>query len=156
MVVTDLRLRSRGTPLIHYSRAVLLAIASSTTLVGRRASRPVSQAERICFLRLRPAEMGARTMHQQAPDVAVSALGNMPSRSLPPLECCCGTRPSQAANWRAERNLSGSADARHDGGRGNQADPGDLGQSAGLLHRRNARRGASSRSGRSVSWIARI
>ena len=33
-------------------RAVLLAMASSTTLVGRRTSRPVSQAERICFLRL--------------------------------------------------------------------------------------------------------
>src|SRR3954468_9197727 len=33
-------------------RAVLLAMASSTTLVGRRTRRPVSQAERICFLRL--------------------------------------------------------------------------------------------------------
>src|SRR3954465_12585304 len=33
-------------------RAVLLAMASSTTLVGRRTRRPVSQAERTCFLRL--------------------------------------------------------------------------------------------------------
>jgi hypothetical protein len=27
-----------------------------------------------------------------------------PSRSLPPLECCRGTNPSQAANWRPDRN----------------------------------------------------
>ncbi len=33
-------------------RAVLLAIASSTTLVGRRTRSLVSQAERICFFRL--------------------------------------------------------------------------------------------------------
>src|SRR3954451_16129474 len=48
--------------------------------------------------------MGACAVHQQAPDVAVAALGDAPSRSLPPLDRCCGTRPSHAANWRAERN----------------------------------------------------
>src|SRR3981189_1924116 len=37
------------------------------------------------------------------------------------------TKPGGELARRAE--LSGIADARHDGGRGNQADPGDLGQS---------------------------
>jgi hypothetical protein len=73
--------------------------------------------------------MGARTMHQQAPDVAVSALGNMPEPLLAAARVLLRyqTKPSGELARRAE--LSGIADARHDGGRGNQADPGDLAQS---------------------------
>ena len=31
-----------------------------------------------------------------------------PSRSFPPLDRCCGTRPSHAANWRPDLNCRGS------------------------------------------------
>jgi len=66
-------------------------------------------------------------MHQQAPDVAVSAFGNMPEPRLAAARVLLRyqTKPGGELAHRAE--LSGIADARHDGGRGNQADPGDLG-----------------------------
>ena len=98
--------------------------------VGRPAGEQAGEPGRAdLLLASRPAEMGARTMHQQAPDVAVSALGNMPEPLLAAARVLLRyqTKPGGELARRAE--LSGIADARHDGGRGNQADPGDLGQS---------------------------
>src|SRR3954471_11830787 len=96
-------------------RAVLLARASSTTLVGWRASRAVSQAERISFLR-RDQLRWARAPCTNRRLIYPSPRFEMrPSRSLPPLECCCGTRPSQARELACRAELGGVADARHDG-----------------------------------------
>ena len=51
--------------------------------VGRPAGEQAGEPGRAdLLLASRPAEMGARTMHQQASDVAVSALGNMPEPLL--------------------------------------------------------------------------
>src|SRR4030088_1953567 len=91
-------------------RAVLLAIASSTTLVGRRGEEGGGASRADLLLASRPAEMGARTMHQQAPDVAVSALGNMPEPLLAAARVLLRyqTKPGGELARRAE--LRGNAD----------------------------------------------
>ena len=55
-----------------------------------------------------PAQHASRAMHEQTPDGAVPRFDMRPSLSLPPLECCRGTRPSQAESCRPDRNCAPS------------------------------------------------
>src|SRR3954454_16695368 len=77
----------------------------------------------------RPAEMGARAVHQQAPDVAVTALGDAPQSLLAAARSLLRDEPEPGRKLACRAELTGIADARHHGGCGNQADPGDLSQS---------------------------
>src|SRR4051794_26775470 len=80
-------------------RASLFASATVTSRTGRRASTPRTH---------RPALLSqhvARQTMEVAPSTSslrISALPAFvipPKRVLPPVECCRGTRPSQAAAW---------------------------------------------------------
>jgi len=51
---------------------------------------------------------GAGTMNQQRSQVRIAPLADASSSVLPPLECCRGTNPSQAASWRAFLKLFAS------------------------------------------------
>ncbi len=82
-------------------RASLFASATVTSRTGRRASTPRTH---------RPALLSQRVARQTievAPSTSslrISALPAFvipPRRVLPPVECCRGTRPSQAAKCRA-------------------------------------------------------
>ena len=51
------------------------------------------------------ADDGKCTDHEQAAQIAAPCLLMLPSRSLPPLECCFGTSPIQAEKLRPDRKL---------------------------------------------------
>src|SRR4029077_6460518 len=136
-------------------RCALSCWPSRADDVGRPAGEQAGEPGRAdLLLASRPAEMGARTMHQQAPDVAVSALGNMPEQLLAAARVLLRyqTKPGGELARRAE--LSGIADARHDGGRGNQADPGDLSQSPACCRTRGARSGNRLSAASSISLMS--
>ena len=92
-------------------RAILLASATAATFLGRRASsfqqpfggqlaaRPFGRPDH----RHRPAHFstGRVAVHVSSADAAHV-------RCLPPVECFCGVKPSQAARWRPEANAAGS------------------------------------------------
>ena len=52
---------------------------------------------------------GERAGHEQAAQIGVTLLLILPSRFLPPLECCFGTIPIQAEKLRPDRKDFGSA-----------------------------------------------
>ena len=52
------------------------------------------------FLLAGPGENGARSMNEQRAQIESPRLLIPSSRARPPLDCCLGTSPSQAANWR--------------------------------------------------------
>ena len=52
---------------------------------------------------------------EQAAQIAVPCLLILPSLSLPPLECCFGTNPSQTEKLRPDRNALGSGTLIHRG-----------------------------------------
>src|SRR4030095_16947359 len=90
------------------TRAALLASATVATRAGLRDSRSASQRSTDLGLRF------ARLMSEVMPTISslrryLSPIFDiLPSRSLPPLECWSGVRPSQAANCRPDRNWCGS------------------------------------------------
>lgn len=57
---------------------------------------------------------------------AIILLADAASLSLPPLECCLGTRPTQAEKSRPERNWSRTSDTGDQGGGESRTDAGDL------------------------------
>src|SRR5215472_6387605 len=85
-------------------RALLLANATVATLTGRRANSPASQGSPAMGRRLRHPTTAlapwiiSRRMYP-SPRFEIR-----PRRSLPPLDRCCGTSPSQAANCRPDLN----------------------------------------------------
>src|ERR1700694_1401783 len=90
------------------TRAVLLASATVTTRTGFRDNRSASfgsTAWGLSFAR-RTSEVMPTTSSRRKYLSPIFDI--LPSRSLPPLECCSGVRPSQAANCRPERNWCGS------------------------------------------------
>lgn len=86
-------------------RAVLLARATAATFGVRRASNWTSHGRR-------SSRRSARTPRRRRP-ASVADIGRParwpPSRSLPPLEFCLGTRPIQAARLRPVLKTLGSA-----------------------------------------------
>src|SRR4051794_23949243 len=82
-------------------RASLFASATVTSRTGRRASTPRTHRPALLSQRV------ARQTMEVAPSTSslrISALPAFvipPKRVLPPVECCRGTRPSQAAKCRA-------------------------------------------------------
>ena len=88
-------------------RAVLLARATETTRAGLRSSSCFAQALPGLSCRARRsidvAPITSRRRIEPSPCLLMR-----PSRSLPPLLCGFGVRPSQAANCRPERNRAGS------------------------------------------------
>ena len=90
------------------TRAVLLAIATRTTLVGLRASKACTQPDRsslraLVQRRTARAPWTSNRLRYLSPRFDIR-----PSRSLPPLEFCLGTRPSQAASCRPDWNCDAS------------------------------------------------
>src|SRR5215472_16205793 len=85
-------------------RALLLANATVATLTGRRANSPASQGSPAMGRRLRHPTTAlapwiiSRRMYP-SPRFEIR-----PRRSLPPLDRCCGTSPSHAANCRPDLN----------------------------------------------------
>ena len=51
------------------------------------------------------ADDGECSGHEQAAQIAIALLLMLPSLSLPPLECCLGTRPIQAEKLRPSEDL---------------------------------------------------
>ena len=109
-------------------RAILLASATAATLNGRRASRRVAQSAALRAALCSSAAARWRRAPGAAAASGCPASRCLPRRSLPPLECGFGVRPSQAAKWRAEAKPPGSGDERLQRGRGDRADAGDGGQ----------------------------
>jgi len=92
----------------HTMRAILLAKATATSLRGRRLSNSRSHKEAFgqpglaCWITaMAPSTSNCRRRSSPARLMP-------PSRCLPPVERCCGTRPSQAAKWRPDLNWPGS------------------------------------------------
>ena len=89
-------------------RAILFASATRANIAGLRASRSPSHVPgcasrwvwRLIITLLAP--MISSRLRDRSPIFVVA-----PRRCLPPVECCLGTNPSQAAKSRALRNVSG-------------------------------------------------
>src|SRR3954451_12543581 len=90
-------------------RAILLAIATATSLGGLRRSRSSSQADDFLLLPSR-----TRRRRAVAPTIRVLRKASSPARvmtpslTLPAVEWSFGVSPSHAANWRPDRNRRGS------------------------------------------------
>src|ERR1700730_4189801 len=78
-------------------RAILFASATVASLTGRRSRTPLSQTPAALF------QCGARLIIDVAPRTSIVRISRLPalvirpSRVLPPVEGCRGTRPSPAA-----------------------------------------------------------
>ena len=77
-------------------RAILLARAVATTLKGRRARMAANHVEasvlcRACF----KTDVAPRINKERSVELPIFDI--LPRRSLPPLECDLGVKPSQAA-----------------------------------------------------------
>ena len=90
----------------HSMRAILFARAIAASILGLRARMRPSQEVSAGGRTLAPeitaiAPMIIKRRISRCPDLLVR-----PSLGLPPLECCRGTRPSQAEKSRARRKVS--------------------------------------------------
>jgi len=84
-------------------RAILLARATAATLIGRRSMMRASQSRFVpCCLAYRMTAMAPATSSHRKCRLPCFEIA--PSRSLPPVECCLGTRPIQAARLRPDEN----------------------------------------------------
>ena len=90
------------------TRAVLLAMATSTTFVGGRAKSRSVQPGPVPGLARRQRSTVRAPCTSKRLIVPSPRFDIRPSLSLPPLECCRGTRPSQAESCRPERNCAPS------------------------------------------------
>src|SRR5271154_2374564 len=79
-------------------RAILLASATAATLTGRVAIRRASHGRFVpCCRAYRITAIAPATYRLPCFEIP-------PGRSLPPVECCLGTRPIQAARLRPDEN----------------------------------------------------
>ncbi len=84
-------------------RAILLARATAATLIGRRSMMRVSHSRFVpCCLAYRMTAIAPTTSNHRK--YRFPCFEIPPSRSLPPVECCLGTRPIQAARLRPDEN----------------------------------------------------
>src|SRR6516162_1622424 len=84
-------------------RAILLASATAATLIGRRSIRRASQGRFVpCWRAYRMTAMAPATSSQRK--CRLPCFEILPSLSLPPVECCLGTKPIHAARLRPEVN----------------------------------------------------
>ena len=88
-------------------RAILSARAMAATFGGRRASSAVRQADVGAPRRACAITAGAPTT-SSVRKTGLPILEIWPIRSLPPLECILGVKPTHAAKWRPESNACGS------------------------------------------------
>lgn len=86
------------------TRAVLLVIATRTTLVGLRASKACTQPDRSSLRALVQRRTARAPWTSNRLRYLSPRFDMRPSRFLPPLEFCLGTRPSQAASCRPDWN----------------------------------------------------
>src|SRR3954471_5145869 len=87
-------------------RAVLFANATATTKLGRRRRNPITHGSAlVAFERSR---LALAPLISSRRKYWLPRLDMPPSRVLPPVEFCRGTRPSHAANSRPLRNAIGS------------------------------------------------
>jgi hypothetical protein len=84
-------------------RAILLARATAATLIGRRSMIRASQSRFVpCCRAYRMTAMAPVTRSHRK--YRLPCFDIPPRRSLPPVECCLGTRPIQAARLRPDEN----------------------------------------------------
>ena len=84
-------------------RAILLASATAATLIGRRSIICASQRRRVpCCRAYRITAMAPVTSSHRK--YRFPCFEILPRRSLPPVECCLGTSPIQAARLRPDEN----------------------------------------------------
>src|SRR5262249_24674055 len=85
-------------------RAILLASATAATLIGRRSIRRASHSRFVpCWRAYRMTAMAPVTSSQRK--CRLPCFEILPSRSLPPVECCLGTKPIHAARLRPDENV---------------------------------------------------
>ena len=85
-------------------RAILLARATAATLIGRRSMMRVSQRRFVpCRLAYRMTAMAPATSSQRR--YRLPCFDIPPRLSLPPVECCLGTKPIHAARLRPDANV---------------------------------------------------
>ena len=88
-------------------RAILLASATATTLQGRRARRAVIHLEALGLPRAcLSTAVGPTTRSER--NAGLPIFDMRPNRSLPPLECGFGVKPSQAAKCQPDLKPPGS------------------------------------------------
>src|SRR5258708_5879711 len=87
-------------------RAILLASATAASFFGLRASKLTSHGEALPGLAKRITAVAPSTNNLRSAASPCRLIA--PSRRRPPDEFSFGTRPSQAAKWRPERNALGS------------------------------------------------
>jgi hypothetical protein len=95
--------RSPRTMMAQAIRAILLASATAATLTGRRPLRRTSQSRFVpcCRVYRITAMAPATSSHRKC---RLPCFDILPSLSLPPVECCRGTNPIQAARLRPDEN----------------------------------------------------
>ena len=95
--------RSPCTIMAQAIRAILLASATAATLIGRRSMIRASQSRFVpcCRAYRMTAIAPAMSNHRK---YRLPCFEIPPRRSLPPVECCFGTRPIQAARLRPDEN----------------------------------------------------
>lgn len=86
------------------TRAVWFAMATVATRTGLRASKATSRGSAVSGLRFTRLMSDVMPTTSSVQRYLSPILVMRPSLSLPPLECCRGVRPNQAANSRPERN----------------------------------------------------
>src|SRR5215475_15020927 len=87
-------------------RAVLFARATATTSGGRRRRSPITQGS--ALVALERSRLALAPLISSRRKYRLPRLEMPPRRTLPPVEFCRGTRPSQAANSRPLRKALGS------------------------------------------------
>jgi hypothetical protein len=95
--------RSPRTIMAQAIRAILLARATAATLIGRRSMIRASQSRFVpCCLAYRMTAMAPATSSHRR--YRLPCFDIPPSLSLPPVECCLGTKPIHAARLRPDAN----------------------------------------------------
>src|SRR5262244_1384249 len=140
--------RSPRTIMAQAMRAILLASATAATLSGRRSIRRASQGRLVpCCRAYRRTAMALATSSQRK--CRLPCFEILPSLSLPPVECCLGTKPIHAARLRPDENTFQSPTSATNAVAMIGPTPG-FPPAAGFLHSSDARHGYVSRWPRSV------
>ena len=106
-------------------RAILLASATAATLIGRRSIIRASQSRFVPRCRAyRMTAMAPVTRSHRK--YRLPCFEIPPRRSLPPVECCLGTSPIQAARLRPDENAFQSPTSATKGGGDDRANAGDI------------------------------